>query len=254
MINSPQQSSGKSGKSGTSGSSDSGGYRNTLRLLAGPVAILAGLIVAGRYAGGFWPEVEASVGEMGFSGYLLFCAAWVLLSVTCFPVSVLGVSAGALFGPWIGMALVFPSGLVGGSVMFWLGRGLLRGKIRKMIAARPKLAAVDRLAGEQELKLNILTRLSPLNYGLASYTLAAGPTSYRAFFWGMFAILPSSMAQVWFGSLAREAAIPGGEDGFSVGKMALLAGGLAFFLVLTWMVARMVKQAWDEAPADSPEE
>jgi uncharacterized membrane protein YdjX (TVP38/TMEM64 family) len=234
-----------------SGSSGSGGYRKTLRLLAGPAAVLVGLVVAGRYAGGFWPEVEASVGEMGYSGYLLFCAAWILLSVSCFPVSVLGVSAGALFGPWVGMALVFPCGLVGGSVMFWLGRGLLRSKIRKMIATRPKLAAVDRLAEQQELKLNILTRLSPLNYGLASYTLAAGPTSYRAYFWGMFAILPSAMAQVWFGSLAREAALPGGEDGFSAGKMALLAGGLAFFLILAWVIGKMVKQAWDEAPADS---
>ena len=90
-----------------------------------------------------------------------------------------------------------------------------------------------------------------MNYGLASYTLAAGATTYRAYFWGMFAILPSAMAQVWFGSLAKEASRPGGEDGFSGGRMALLAGGLVFFLILTWMVGKMVKQAWDEAPTDN---
>jgi uncharacterized membrane protein YdjX (TVP38/TMEM64 family) len=224
------------------------------RLLAGPVLFLTVLVVAGRYAGRFWPDIEAAVGGLGFAGYLLFVVAWALFSMACFPVSVLGVSAGALFGPWLGMALVFPAGLAGGSLMFWLGRGLLRGKIRRMIATRPKLAAVDRLAGEQSLKLNILTRLSPLNFGLASYTLAAGATSFRAFFWGIFAILPSSMAQVWFGSMAREAARTTEEGGFSKGRLALLAGGVVFFLVLTWVVGRMIKQAWDETPAGEPDE
>ena len=240
MMNSPAD---------TSGSSGSGNIRSALRMLVVPVAVLVVLIVVGRFAGLFWPDVEAAVEGLGFSGYLLFVAAWVLLSVTFFPVSVMGVSGGALFGPWIGMALVFPAGLAGGSAMFWLGRGLLRDRIKRMVSTRPKLAAVDRLAGEQALKLNALTRLSPLNFGLASYTLAAGSTSYRAYFWGMFATLPSMMAQVWFGSLAREAARSSDEGGISAGKVGLLAGGLVFFGILTWMVGKMVKQAWDEAPA-----
>jgi uncharacterized membrane protein YdjX (TVP38/TMEM64 family) len=218
------------------------------------VVFLALLVLAGRYAGRYWPAIEATVGGLGFSGYLLFAVAWVVFAVACFPVSVLGVSAGALFGPWVGMALVFPAGLAGGSVMFWLGRGLLRGKIRQIIAHRPKLAAVDRMAGEQSLKLNILTRLSPLNFGLASYTLAAGATPFRAFFWGIFAILPSSMAQVWFGSVAREAARSTGEGGRATGKLAVLVGGAVFFIVLTWVVGRMVKQAWDQAPSGEPDE
>lgn len=235
------------------GPSDPGENRSLFRLLTGPVAVLVLLIVVGRFAGRYWPEIEATVASLGFSGYVLFATAWALLSITFFPVSVMGVSAGALFGPWVGMAIVFPAGLAGGSAMFWLGRGLLRGRIRKMIATRPKLAAVDRLAGEQALKLNALTRLSPLNFGLASYTLAAGSTSYKAYFWGMFATLPSMMAQVWFGSLAREAARPTGEDGFSAGRMAVMIAGLLFFLGLTWMVGRMIKQAWDEAPDSEPE-
>ena len=224
------------------------------RLLGWPVVILVLLIVAGRYAGKFWPDVEAAVGGLGFWGYLLFIAAWVLLSLTFFPVSVLGVSAGALFGPWVGMALVFPAGLAGGMVMFWLGRGLLRHRIRQFIATRPRLAAVDRMAADQALKLNVLTRLSPLNFGLASYTLASGGSTLRAFFWGLFAILPSSMAQVWFGSLAREAGRTDSAGGFSLAKTILLLAGLAFFALLTWLVGRMVKKAWDEVPAQETED
>lgn len=217
-----------------------------VRQLAGPVLVLIALVVVGRYAGRFWPDVEAAVGDLGFSGYLLFCGAWILLSLTLFPVSVLGVSAGALFGPWLGMALVIPSALAGGSVMFWLGHGLLRGKIRDMISTRPKLAAVDRLAGEQALKLNVLTRLSPLNFGLASYTLSAGRTPFRAYFAGLFAVLPSSLAQVWFGSLAIDAGSASDDGAFSSGKLAILVAGVIFFALLTWLIGRMVKKAWDE--------
>ena len=86
-------------------SPDSPASVNIWRLVGWPAVVLTLLVVAGRYAGKFWPDVEAAVGGLGFWGYLLFIAAWVLLSLTFFPVSVLGVSAGALFGPWVGMAL-----------------------------------------------------------------------------------------------------------------------------------------------------
>jgi len=228
----------------------SGNFLNLLRTMGVPILVVIALVVAGRYAGRFWPEVESTVEGLGFSGYLLFIAAWVLLSMTCFPVSVMGISAGALFGPWVGMALVFPSGLIGGSLMFFLGRVLFRSRIKDVIATRPKLAAVDRLAGEQALKLNIMTRLSPLNFGLASYTLAAGRSGFWAYFWGIFAMLPSLLAQVWFGSIAREAGRTTGDGEFSVGRILLLVAGLIFFALLTWLVGRMIKQAWDEAPAD----
>ena len=232
----------------------SGNFLNLVRTLGGPVLVVIALVVAGRYAGQFWPDVEKTVDGLGYSGYLLFVAAWVLLSLTCFPVSVMGVSAGALFGPWVGMALVLPGGFAGGSLMFLLGRGLFRERIKGLIATRPKLAAVDRLAGEQALKLNFMTRLSPLNFGLQSYTLAVGRTSYRAYFWGMFGMLPSVLAQVWFGSIAREAGRTTGDGGFSVGRILLLVAGLIFFAILTWLVSRMIKQAWDEAPAEDDQD
>ena len=204
----------------------SGNFLNLARTLGGPVLVVIALVVAGRYAGQFWPDVERTVDGLGFSGLLLFAAVWVLLSLTCFPVAVMGISAGALFGPWVGTAVVFPAGLIGGSLMFVLGRGLFRARIKSLIATRPKLAAVDRLAGEQALKINIMTRLSPLNFGLASYTLAAGRTDFWAFFWGIFAMLPSLLVQVWFGSIAREAGRTAGDGEFSLGRIVLLAVGL----------------------------
>jgi len=223
--------------------------RGIFRTLAGPLVALVVLVVVGRLAGGSWPRIEEAVSEMGALGYLVFSGSWALLSCACFPVSVLGFSAGLLFGPWLGLGLVAVGGLVGGTMMFFLGRGFLRGRIRELVANRPKLAAVDRMAGREDIKLNILTRLSPLNFGLASYTLASGRSRFRAYLAGLVATLPSMIAQVWFGSLARQAGSAAADEGeFPIGRALLLGAGVIFFAVLSWQVGRMVRRAWNEEP------
>ena len=50
--------------------------------------------------------------------------------------------------------------------------------------------------------MNLLTRLSPFNYGLASYTLASGATPFRAYLFGLLGTLPSMTAHVLLGHLA----------------------------------------------------
>jgi uncharacterized membrane protein YdjX (TVP38/TMEM64 family) len=221
--------------------------RGIVRTLAGPLAALVVLVVAGRLVGGSWPAIEASVADMGRLGWVVFVAAWALLSALCFPVSVLGFSAGLLFGPWLGLLLVALGGLLGGSFMFALAHGLLRGRIRELVDGRPRLAAIDRMAGREDVKLNVLTRLSPLNFGLASYTLGAGKSRFRAYAAGLVATLPSMIAQVWFGALAgRAGSAAAAEEGFPWGRTLLLVAGVAFFAVLSWQVGRMVRRAWNE--------
>lgn len=225
--------------------------RGVMRTLAGPLAALLVLIVAGRLVGGSWPAIEASVADMGRLGWGVFVAAWAVLSALCFPVSVLGFSAGLLFGPWLGLLLVALGGLLGGSLMFALAHGLLRKRIRELVEGRPRLAAIDRMAGREDVKLNVLTRLSPLNFGLASYTLGAGRSRYRAYLAGLVATLPSMIAQVWFGTLAgRAGSAAAADEGFPWGRTLLLAAGVVFFAVLSWQVGRMVRRAWREDESD----
>lgn len=219
---------------------------STWRTLLGPVLGLIILAVVGRLAGRHWPAIEAEVVALGRVGYILFVVAWVGLSSGCFPVSVLGVSAGALFGLPLGLGLVFVSANLAALVMFALGRGVLRGRIRALIANRPKLAAVDRMAGRKALRLNVLTRLSPLNYGLACYTLAAGSTSLRSYLIGNLATIPSMVLQVWVGSLAVETGKSLTGDGMSPRNLLIMGGGLLFLVLLTWQIGRLIKQALQE--------
>lgn len=198
-----------------------------------------------------WPALETYLKEQGSTGYAVFLGAFVGLTSVCFPVSALGFSAGLLYGPWIGLGLVFGGGLVSGSLMFLIGRVLFRSSIKGWVARNPKLAAVDRLAVDQALKLNIMARLSPLNYGLVCYTLASGRTGWWAYLGGLGAILPSMVAQTWLGSLARQTAqaATGGQTASRV-EMAMIGVGLTFFLILSWQIGRMIRQAWQAAETD----
>jgi uncharacterized membrane protein YdjX (TVP38/TMEM64 family) len=103
------------------------------------------------------------------------------------------------------------------------------------------------MAAERSLRLNVLARLSPFNYGLVCYTLAAGPTRARDYVLGLVAALPSLAIQVAVGVLARR-----GLDQDSMGTWRLVgtAVGLAALVALGWQVSRMARRAWRQAIAE----
>lgn len=214
------------------------------RQLAGPAFMLLAIVVLGRLVGSQWPQWEAAIAESGQTGHALFVGSFVLLTVLCFPVSVLGFSAGAMFGPLQGLLLIFPGGLVAGVLMFLLARWVLRSRIQALVCSRPRLAALDRLARRQAYKLNLLTRLSPFNYGLASYTLASGSTTFRAYLVGLLATLPSMIAHVTLGHLAAGRQ-PGDSGGIVTGPLrwVLLGLGILFLGALAWTTGRMLHVA-----------
>lgn len=225
-----------------------------VRRLLVPVLLLVALVVLGQWLGGRWSVVENALMEMGAWAYAAYAGLFVVLTSVCFPVSALGISAGLLFGPWLGFALVLGSLVMSGSVMFALGRSLLRARIQRMLAGRPRLAAVDRMVGKRAVRLNLLARLSPLNYGLVCYTLAAGRTDFRSYLIGIAATVPSIVAQVWIGVVARQSGrIGSGAEGPSPAGWIGLAVGLVFFVLLGWQVRRLVQAAWKEMEEEADE-
>nr|MEE4269495.1 VTT domain-containing protein [Candidatus Krumholzibacteria bacterium] len=173
----------------------------------------------------------------------------VVLTTFCFPVSVLGISAGAMFGPVTGLGLLLLSGVTSGLVMFFVGRVLFRQRVQRWVASKSKLAALDRLAEQRAVRLNFLARLSPLNYGVVCYTLASGKSSLNSYLLGLIAIVPGMAGQVWVGHFSATAGQAIQGEGKSKGEWALMALGLLFFVVLSWQVGRLVRQAWQEADA-----
>jgi uncharacterized membrane protein YdjX (TVP38/TMEM64 family) len=222
------------------------------RQLVGPMGLLVLLIVLGRLAGSHWPEIEAAVEGAGPSGWLVFVAAAALLAACCFPVAGLALSAGALYGLWPGLPLVMVASLLSSLVMFALGRSLLRGRIQAIIRDRPRLAPIDRLVGARAVRLNLLTRLAPRNFGLSSYTLAAGRSGLGAYVIGTAGAWPATAVYVWLGWAAR--GVGSGQVSGTTGTILVLGIGFLAVGLLTWMMARIVRQAFRAADAEGAEE
>lgn len=218
------------------------------RQLIAPLAAVVLLIVLGRIAGTRWPEIESAVAGAGLGGQAIFVGAAAVLVACCFPLAGLALSAGALYGLWPGLLLVALAAVLSSLGMFAFGRGLLRGRILDLVNARPRLAAIDRLVGERAVRLNLLTRLAPLNFGLSSYTLAAGRSGLGAYVLGTAGAMPGTAVYVWLGWAAR--GMGSGPENDAAGRIGVLALGVVAIAVLTWLMTRLVRQAWSEVEAE----
>ncbi|PID80075.1 hypothetical protein CSB20_08325 [bacterium DOLZORAL124_64_63] len=216
--------------------------------------LLVGIVLVATQGTTWWPTLREAISQQGRTGYLIFVATFVGLTTLCFPVSVLGFTAGALYGPGQGVGVVFLSVLLSGSLMFLLGKGVLRGLTGHLVRRDARLEAMEHLAARQAVRLNLLARLSPINFGVVSYTLASGRSSYRAYCMGLLATLPSILLQVWIGVLVtRGGSLLATEGRVGVLRLAGLAVGILFLGLLSWQVARLVRQAVADIQATETE-
>ena len=108
------------------------------------------------------------------AGFFLLC---VVATAACFPAApVLGVTGGALFGFWPGLAIVLVASSIGSTIAFFDARYLLRDWVKRRFARR--IEAIDRgIAAHGGLYLLTL-RLNPvIPYWLVN--LAMGLTQMR---------------------------------------------------------------------------
>lgn len=199
----------------------------------------------------FWTDLETWLRSAGNSGLAVFAGVLLVLSSCCFPVSLLGFTAGYVYGPVQGYGVLAVSVLASGSLMFGLGRSSLRGLVADRLARDRRLAVLQDMAAGRALRLNLLARLSPFNYGLVCYTLAAGPTGWRDYLLGLSATLPGLAIQVAVGVVARRGFAPEAVGPWRVVGTIIGVGAL---LVLGWQISRMARQAWQTAAREQEEE
>lgn len=160
--------------------------------------------------------------QMGIIGALILVLIYALATLTLLPATLLTAPAGVLYGPVVGVLVVWSGAMLGAAGSFLLGRVLSR-------------AAVEQLAGGRGDRLNtflaargtfavLLMRLTPLPRALVNYGSAATVITLRQYLIGTaLGILPGITAHAALGGSITDPGSP--VFIISVAALVLLAVG-----------------------------
>jgi uncharacterized membrane protein YdjX (TVP38/TMEM64 family) len=178
----------------------------------------------------------------GAVGGLLFAAAYVAVTVSGLPASLLTLGAGLVWGPVLGVVVVWPGAVIGAVLSFLIGRTVLRDAVAARKAAWPLAEAIDRALAGGGARLVFLLRLSPLfPFNVLNYGLGVSGVSLRDYTLATAAgILPGTVVYVWIGSTVGSVAeLASGSFDAGGSGLALRAVGLVATVGVTaWITIR----------------
>lgn len=162
------------------------------------------LALAGGYeVGHHLSALEARVFRLGPWGILGFFALFIAGASLLVPDTLLCIAAGVLFGLWEATAVVLASSLVASVAQYALSRWLLRAPIQRALARRPSLAAIQRAVMRDDLRLQVLLRLAPLNPATMSYLLGAAGVRFSTFLTAWPALAPHLFVDLYLGYASK---------------------------------------------------
>ena len=207
-------------------------------------AIITALVVAGLVAAwlllplqDYLAVATTRIAALGPWGPVAYALAYALALVALVPGGPLSIGAGLVFGAW-GVPVVLVGATAGAGLAFLVSRHLLRERVRRMIARRPTLAAVDRAVGEEGWRIVGLLRLSPLvPFNLQNYFFGVTPIAFWPYLLATFAgIAPGAVLYVYLGIIGREAGADAGPL-----KWAFVAAGLVATVAVAVLVGRKAR-------------
>lgn len=220
--------------------------KNITRAVGIAVPLVFGLVV-GRLLSPWLPQFATWVHTLGAWAPFAFVGAYITVVVLMLPAFLLTMVAGAVFGMVKGSILVMTGAVVGGTTAFLLGRYVARDFVAKRVAKNEKLVAIDRVVGEDGLRLVFLLRLSPaVPFVLTNYALGVTRVKLRDFVLGTFGLLPIVLVYAAFGSASGAGPRPDGSSPIS-GK--IMIAGVIVTVALALFLARIAQRALNEAEA-----
>lgn len=212
-----------------------------VKLIGLTIPILVG-VGLGQLASPYLPGFSAWVNTLGALAPIAFVVAYIVATVCMLPAFLLTMAGGAIFGITKGAALVMIGGTIGAVIAFTLGRTILREHVAKRVAQNETLSVIDRVIGEDGLKLMFLIRLSgAAPFVLTNYALGVTTVRLPHFALAMIGMLPTNLAFAAFGHAGVQT---GGEK-----PTWLLAIGITATVVLAVTATRIAQRAIREAEA-----
>ena len=209
---------------------------STGQALPVPMPNVAAFQIAGMDA----TMIEAAITSAGILGPVVFVLAYGLAALLLVPASVLTISAGFLFGPVLGTALVSAGSTFGAALSFLVARYFARAFVERRIQESNGkiLKAVDKAIESQGSKVVFLMRLSPLfPYSLINYSLGLTKIPFVEYIVASWAgMLPGTVAYTGIGAagkVAMDASVGSVESTNPFVVLLYAVGAIATVLVTT---------------------
>ena len=220
------------------------------------VAIIAAALAAWfLYLQNHLPALMEWVREQGLWGAIVVGLGYAIATVLMIPGSLVTLLIGAIYGPWIGTAVVSPASVLGAALAFQLGRGVFRGAIENKMAGNVRFAALQGAIEEQGFKILTLVRLSPVfPFTVVNYAFGLTRVSFSTYVLGSFlGMLPGTLMYVYLGSAVGDIATLSSEGVGDAGWQGevLKWGGLAATVIVTIFITRVARKALANAAPET---
>lgn len=184
---------------------------------------------------------KAWVADLGVLGPLAFVVLCAVATMGFLPVSLLCAVAGLLFGPVLGVPVVWTGAVLGAAGSFLVGRGLSKDAVERLAGGR--LASVNALLDRYGAATVFVLRLLPLGpFALLNYVLSVTSLRLRGFLVGTGAgLLPGAVVYTALGGTAENPSSP---------LFLLAVGALVVMTVVGAVVARRVVKRTGAAPQE----
>ena len=181
-------------------------------------------------------QLQQALLQTGGWAPVLYIGLFILLPTFFFPVAVLALAGGLLFGLWWGSVYTFIGAVLNCALMFLLARYVGRSQVQRLVEQKlsPQWQRRLQMAGGKEgfLLLIILRLIPAVPYNLINYTFGLTSMSLGTYLAASaIGIIPGTVVFIKIGDKALDPASPGGW--LALGLLALLLAGTA------WLVRRV---------------
>jgi len=226
--------------------------RTVLPLLATVALILIAILILGHEIERHVEAIESWIGHLGYWGLLAFVGFFVIGTSLFLPDTLLCVVAGALFGLAKGFGAVLVGSLLASALQYGLAHFLLRTRIERTLATRRSFGAIQSAVMQDELRLQVLLRLTPLNPATVSYLLGAAGVRLSKFLVACLALAPTLFIEVYFGQAGKHVArMAGGLSRALEPQDLVIIAGLAVGILVIILISKTARKAVMEAVAES---
>ena len=221
-------------------------------LAAGAIAV--GIFILGEDLLHHFDQIEAWIKASGPWAMVLFVLVYAGLATFFVPDTVLGIAAGTIFGFTQGLLAATLGSLLGAILQYALSRRLLRPLVARFISAKPALAALQAAVLQQEFRLQLLIRLTPLNRTLTNYMLGAAGVGFFRYIAACVGFLPILCLEVYFGYAGKQIAGVTSQPGNAAAlhDLVMLVGLIVAVIVMV-VISRMARKAVEEVAATVPD-